>query len=121
MMNKPEVSEQIDPEEEIGLKAAQSAGYRAKAARWDLDVAVFFFAILSIIIILLFEGIKIEVMAPVAIVGLAAGWLMGWKKGKQAYRRFYHEERAKLQYKQMVTSEGTIEELVQKAIQQRWR
>ncbi len=73
-MDEAEVTEQVSPEME--QTAAQRARYRAKAARWDLDVAVFFFAILSIVIILLFQGIKSEVVAPVAAFGLAMGWIM---------------------------------------------
>jgi len=41
--------------------AAQRARDRANAARWDLDVAVFFFAILATVIILSFQGIGVEV------------------------------------------------------------
>lgn len=121
MIDSLEAKEPINPEEEIEITAARKAAYRATAARWDLDVAVFFFAILSILIILLFEGVSLEVAAPVATIGLAMGWLMGREKGKRAYQRFYSEERARLEYKKMVTNEGTIEELVQKAIRQRWR
>ncbi len=119
-MKSPEDTKQINPEEEeIKQVAGQRAEYRAKAARWDLDVAVFFFAILCIIVILLFGGIGIEFAAPAAILGLALGWLMGWRKGKLAYERFYDEELAKLTYQQMTTSGGTIEEKVQEALRKR--
>ena len=51
--------------------AAQRATVRARTARWDLNVAIFLFTVLIIIIILLFHGIGIEIVAPVAIFGLA--------------------------------------------------
>lgn len=98
--------------------ATQRAQDRAKAARWDLDVAVSLFAILATVIILLFQGIGVEVTAPAAIFGLAMGWLMGWRKGKQAYKRFYVEELSKLEEgleKTMSALEEIIEERVQKA------
>ena len=40
MLDKAEVTKQVSPEME--RTAAQRARDRAKAARWDLDVAVFF-------------------------------------------------------------------------------
>jgi len=111
------VTKQVSPEMERA--ATQRARDRAKAARWDLDVAVFFFAILATVIILLFQGIGVEVTAPAAIFGLAMGWLMGWRKGKQAYARFYDEELSKLEKdleKTMRSLEEMIEERVQKEI-----
>ena len=118
MVSEAEVTKQVRPEME--RTAAQRARDRAKAARWDLDVAVFFFAILIIVIILLFQGIGIEVTAPAAIFGLAMGWLMGWRKGKQAYEHFYNEELLKLEL-ELIKTEATIEEKIQKALQQRLR
>ncbi len=116
MVSETEVTKQVSPEME--RTAAQRARDRAKAARWDLDVAVFFFSILATVILLLFQGIGVEVTAPAAIFGLAMGWLMGWRKGKQAYQRFYAEELSKLEKeleKTMSALEEIIEERVQKA------
>ncbi len=111
---------------EMERTAAQRARDRANAARWNLDVAVFLFAVLIIIIIMQFQGIGIEIVAPVAIFGLAMVWLVGWRRGKQLYQRFYQEEILKLQeelssktVKQ--TIEETIEERVQKAFRERWK
>jgi hypothetical protein len=69
-MSTAKVTMQVSPE--IERRAVQRAQDRAKAARWDLDVAVFFFAVLVIVIILLFQGIGVEVIAPAAI--------FDWKK-----------------------------------------
>ncbi len=96
--------------------AAKRARYRAKAARWDLDVAVFFFAILSIEVILLFQGIGIGVVAPSAIVGLALGWLLGWRKEKQVYELFYEEELSKLD-EELEKRLGTVEEMIEEKVQ----
>lgn len=112
---EPEVTNQISPK--MKQTAAQRARQRSQTARWDLDVAVFFFAVLIIVTILLFQGMGIEVVAPSAIAGLAAGWLMGWRKGKQAYDFFYKEEIARLESeleKAITILEETIEECVQR-------
>ncbi len=123
MTDEAEVTKQVSPEME--RTAVQRARIRAKAARWDVDVAVFFFAILITVIILLFQGSGIEVVAPVAISGLALGWLMGWRKGKQLYELFYDEELSKLEQGSKKTVKGTvvetIEEQVQKALLKRRR
>ena len=127
MMDEAEVTEQVSPETE--RTAAQRAKDRAGAARWDLDIAVFLFAVLIIIIILLFGEVGIEIVAPVAVFGLAMVWLVGWRRGRQLYQRFYDEELSKLELELKKTVKGavektveeTIEEKVQKALRERWR
>jgi len=114
-MDEAEVTEQVRLE--MLRTVAQTARDRANAKRWDRDVTVFFFAILDIVIILQFQGIGIVVVAPAAICGLAMGWLMGWRKGKQLYERFYNEDLLKLE---QAIVEETIEDKVQKALRDRW-
>ena len=115
MVSEAEVAKQVSPEME--RTAAQRARDRASAARWDLDVAVFFFAILATVVILLFQGIGVEVMAPAAIFGLAMGWLMGWRKGKQAYERFYDEELSKLE-KELEKTMSALEEIIEERVRE---
>ena len=126
MADKAEVPEQAG--QEVKQLATQRAVERARAARWDLDVAVFLFAVLIIIIILLFQGIGIEIVAPVGAFGLAMVWLVGWRRGNQLYQSFYEEELARLvqdlkskekQVEEVI--EETIEERVQKALRERLR
>ena len=141
MQVEVEVSEQAEAEvseqanQDIKRWAAHRARERARIARWDLDVAVFLFVVLIIVIILLFENIGIEIVAPVALFGLAMVWLVGWRRGRQLYSGFYEEELAKLmrelnameereKKKKKVeekTIEETIEETVQRALRERWQ
>ena len=104
--------------------ASQRAEYRSRSARWDLDVAVFFFAVLTSVLILLFEDVRVEFVASAGAVGLSLGWLMGWSKGKQLYGTFYAEEMAKLEEESRkaaeIPFEVILEEIVRKAILQRW-
>ena len=126
-MDEAEVTNQVSPEME--RMAAQRAKVRARTARWDLDTAVFAFALLIIVIILLFQEVVVEIVAPVALFGLAMVWLVGWRRGRQLYQRFYDEELSKLgqEVKKVITGtvektiEETIEEKVQKALRERWR
>jgi Flp pilus assembly protein TadB len=126
MEEKAEVSEQENPE--IKRLAARRAERRARDARWDLDIAVFLFGVLTIVIILLFQGVVVEVVGPVALFGLVMVWYVGWRRGKQLYQSFYEEELADLERdlekKQKPlgeTIEETVEEKVQKALRERWR
>jgi len=102
---------------EMARVAAKKARYRAKAARWDLDVAVFFFAMLAIVMILLFQGVGIEFVAPAAALGLAMGWLLGWRKEKQVYGFFYEEELSKLD-EEVEKSLGTLEEMIEEKVRE---
>ena len=117
-MSEAEVTKQVSPEME--RTAMQRARDRANAARWDLDVAVFFFAVLATVIILSFQGIGVEVTAPAAIFGLAMGWLMGWKKGKQVYAWFYDEELSRLE-KELEETMSALEEIIEERVQKATR
>lgn len=120
-MEKAGVGKPLNPETERA--AARRARDRADAARWSLEVAVFLFAVLIIVIILLFQGFGVEMVGPIAIVGLSLVWFMGWTQGKRLYQRFYEEELETLQQSQrdITAVEETIEEQVQKAFRQRWK
>jgi hypothetical protein len=114
---------------EVERLATQKAKDMARAARWDLDVAVFLFAVLIIIIILLYQGIGIGIVAPIAVFGLSMVWLVGWRRGKQLYQRFFEEELYRMEREMKKKIEGvireaveeTIEEKVQKALRERWK
>jgi len=110
---------------------------RARNARWDLNIAIFLFAVLIIVIILLFQEIGIQVVAPVALFGLTMVWLVGWRRGRELYKTFYDEELAKLEQelekkekkekkegkegKIEKAVEETIDEKIQKALRERWK
>ncbi|MEE9365106.1 MAG: hypothetical protein V3W44_00265 [Dehalococcoidales bacterium] len=101
--------------------AIQRAKDRARTAKWDLNIAIFLFVVLIIVIILLFQGIVLEIVAPVAVIGLGMVWLAGWRQGRQLYERFCEEELSKLEYERTLKVEETIEEAVRKAIRERLR
>lgn len=73
-------------------EAAQRARDRARLAKWDMNVVIFLFAILALVMILLFQGFPTEVVAPIAFAGFAFCWLVGWRREKKLYERFYREE-----------------------------
>lgn len=103
--------------------AEQKARDRANAARWDLDIAVFALAVLIIVMILLSEGVRVEIVGIAAIAGLAMVWLAGWDRGRKIYERFYEEELTQLKQELRLTvreaTEETIDEKVRKALLER--
>jgi Flp pilus assembly protein TadB len=124
MTSEPQIIPQVSPEME--RKAAQAAKIRARVARWDLDIAVFLFGVLLVVIMLLFQGFGVEIVAPVAVLGLLVVWVLGWQRGKRLYRRFYTEELLKLEQMLMEpvavseeTVDETIEDVVRKALRRR--
>lgn len=127
-MSETEIAQQVSPEME--QSALHRAKDRARNARWDLNIAVFLFAILILIIILAtYTDVGLEGTASVAVVGLAAVWLLGWNREKRLFQRFYEEEIKNLDQEQKKalketvkqTVEETIEERVQKALRERWQ
>ena len=126
-MTETEATEKVA--EEINQLAASRAKVRARNARWDLNVAIFLFAVLIIVIILLFQGIGIQVVGPIALFGLVMVWLVGWRRGRELYQTFYKEEEAKLEQKPKEKEkvaeekkiEETIDEKIQKALRERWK
>ena len=131
-MEEAEVTKEA--EEEINPTAATRAKVRARVAKWDLNIAIFLFAVLIIVIILLFQEIGIQVVAPVALFGLAMVWLVGWRRGRELYKTFYDEELTKLEQElekreRKKEKEGkieraveeTIDEKIQKALRERWK
>jgi len=96
-MEEAKDSKQLNPV--IERLASQRAKDKANIAKWGLNVVILLFAILITIIVLTSQGIGINVVAPVAIFGLAVVWLMGWRRGRQLYQRFYSEELSSLQQK----------------------
>ena len=96
-MNEAEVTKLLNVR--IESLATQMASNRANIAKWGLSVAVFLFAILIIIIILTSQGVGTHIVAPLAILGLATVWLIGWRRGRQLFQRFYTEELSGLQQK----------------------
>ncbi len=117
--------------EEINQTAASRAKVRARNAKWDLNIAIFLFAVLIIVIILLFQDIGIQVVAPIALFGLVRVWLVGWRRGRELYKTFYDEELAQLEQELEKKKEKevkigkeveeTIDEKIQKALRERWK
>ena len=102
--------------------ASRKATDRARATMWSLNIAIFMFAVLIVIIILLFQGIGVNIVALVSIIGLAMVWLVGRINGRRHYNRFYVEELEEELKKVIVkTGKESADTLVQEAMRSRLR
>lgn len=122
MKDKALVNVQI--RQEVEKQAAKRAITRAKVDSWDLNTAIFLFVVLILVIVLLFQGIGTEIVAPIAIFGLACVWLVGWRHRKKLYPSYYEEELIYLAWakkEDMVQKkiEETVEEQVKGALRER--
>ncbi|MFQ5826537.1 MAG: hypothetical protein ACE5IA_04175 [Dehalococcoidia bacterium] len=91
---------------------AARAKERAQLARWDINSVVFLFAVLILVLILLYEGFGVEVVGPVAFVGLALVWLVGWRRERQLYRYFLSDELLKLERRELEEDRTILQEII---------
>jgi putative nucleotidyltransferase with HDIG domain len=75
----------------------QQVKERTKSARWNVNTVIIAFAVLAVVIFLQFQGIVIEIVGPVAILGLSMIWLISWIQAKRIYKVFYEQELHQLQ------------------------
>ena len=101
----------------IDFWAVQMARNQAKAVKWGLNIAVFLFAILIIIIILVSMGIHTYIVAPVAISGLSVAWFIGWRRGRKLFQRFYTEELTSLQQESSEETSDILGQLTPREMQ----
>ncbi len=126
--DEAEDTEQV--KKEIEKQAAKRAITRAKANSWDLNTAIFLSLVLIAVMILLFQGIGIEIVAPIAIFGLACVWLVGWRRRRKLYGSYYEEELINLAWESSMKAnkketvqkkiEETVEKHIQKALCEEW-
>lgn len=114
-MNK--VRDRKQPGQGIELFATKIAKSRANIAKWDYNIVILLFAVLAIIIILVSLEVDTRIVAPVAILGLAGAWLMGWRKGKQLFQGFYAEQLASLKQEPDEQATAFTEPLTSREIQ----
>jgi len=83
-------------ERQIEELAAERARRQTQSARWNVNIVIFTYAILTTVMLLRFENIPTEVVASVAVSGLAMTWFLGRMRGKKLYQRLYERELAEI-------------------------
>ena len=97
---------------------------KANAARWNLETAIFIFAVLILIIILTtYTRAGLGFVTFTSVFGLAMAWLVGWRRGRELYKHYYNEEIAwctddwKDYYKTLRLSPGAKSVIINEAYQ----
>lgn len=83
-------------EKQIEELAADRARRQTQSARWNVNIVIFTYAILTTVMLLRFENIPTGVVAAVAVSGLAMTWFLGRMRGKKIYQRLYEQELAEI-------------------------
>ena len=112
-----EAEDTKQPSPRIELLAGQMARNKTNVAKWGLNIVVLLFAILIVIIILISLGIGTDIVAPLAVLGLAAVWFIGQRQGRRLYQRFYADELSSLQQKPGEKAAALVEQLTPREIQ----
>jgi DNA-binding CsgD family transcriptional regulator len=82
--------------EKIEQIATQRANRQVAATKWNLNILIVTYTVLAIAIFLRLEGIAIEIVSIITLVGLATIWFMTWRRRRRMYRDLYHEELSQL-------------------------
>lgn len=78
--------------ERLEKLATEKARRQALTAKWNMSTVLLGFAVLAAIIVLQSENVAIEIVAPMAIIGLAIIWFTGYIRGRKLFGRLYDQE-----------------------------
>lgn len=104
---------------EIEKQAAKRATIRAKTDCWDLNIGVSLVLVFLTVLVLLFQGIGIEIVTPFTIFGLACVWLVGWYRQRKLYGIYYEEELINSVRESLVKAikEDTVQKMIEETVE----
>jgi DNA-binding NarL/FixJ family response regulator len=82
--------------EKIAKIANQRANQQVASVKWNLNILILAYSILTIVILLRLEGVAMEIVSSIAIVGLFAVWCTVRIREKKIYNDLFNEELNKL-------------------------
>ena len=77
-------------------RVAKRANEKALSARWNVNIVILANAIFVAVVLMGLEGVAIEILAPVAAVGIGMIWLISRIRCKRLYHQFYEQELSEL-------------------------
>ena len=87
---------EIEMAQSVNQRVAKIANEKALSARWNVNIVIFANAIFVAVVLMGLEGVAIEILAPVAAVGIGMIWLISRIRWKRLYHQFYEQELAEL-------------------------
>jgi DNA-binding CsgD family transcriptional regulator len=82
----------IEMSQSVEQQVAKRANEKALSARWNVNIVIFANAVFVAVVLMGIEGVAIEILAPVAVVGLSMIWLVSWLRWRRLYHQFYEQE-----------------------------
>jgi DNA-binding CsgD family transcriptional regulator len=80
----------------VEQRVAKIANDKALSASWNLNIVIFANALFIAVVLMGLEGVAIEILAPVAAVGIGMIWFISRIRWKRLYHQFYEQELAEL-------------------------
>jgi len=100
----------------IGQLATRRANMQVATAKWNLNIMMFTYAILVTVILLRLDGLAVQIISPIVIVGLAIICFVAWRQWKRLYKDLYAEELCQLEE---LFEEYRVETLTSQVLSQR--
>lgn len=88
---------QVLSQKEKETEAAQIANAQVAGGMWNLNVTVFFYAVLVATLVMVFKGFAIELVASVAFFGLVLIWVFARVRYRKLYSLVYQDQLRRLQ------------------------
>lgn len=76
----------------VKQRVAKRANDKALSLRWNVNIVIFANAVFVAVVLMGLEGVAIEILAPVAVVGLSLIWILSRFRWKRLYNEFYRQE-----------------------------
>jgi len=87
----------VEMAQSVEQQVAKRANEKALSARWNVNIVIFANAVFVAVVLMGIEGVAIEILAPVAVVGLSMIWLVSWLRWKRLYHQFYEQELSQIE------------------------
>jgi DNA-binding CsgD family transcriptional regulator len=87
-LKKPDKIDSRDKETE----AARIVKEQFSDGMWNMQIVIFSYAVTIAAVIMAFKGVRVEIIASIAVIGLSIVWIWGRLRYKRLYKRLYQNE-----------------------------
>jgi DNA-binding CsgD family transcriptional regulator len=87
---------EIETTPSLEQQVAKRANDKALSTSWNVNIVIFANSLCVAVVLMGIEGVAIEILAPVAAVGIGMIWFISRIRRKRLYHQFYEQELAEL-------------------------
>jgi DNA-binding CsgD family transcriptional regulator len=88
---------EIETTPSLEQRVAKIANEKALSASWNINILILANALLVAVVLMGLEGVAIEILAPVAAIGIGTVWFISRIRRKRLYDQFYEQELEELE------------------------